>query len=186
MFGNQFDSFHNTVAEAKKEREQLNKLLTISTPKERVLVIVIGVTILVLAAWLLFGQVPMSISVAGEFNVPHEYADEPDMPGLEMVTVRSDWLTSEDIRHVTPALPANIGILMSNGEQVSLKAEVLSITSLHDAISEPTLQQRLGRNFHQVVLTLTEPHDQAILHKQECEIQLLLGKRSVASLFLLN
>ena len=42
MFNNPFDSFHNTVAEAKQEREQLDRLLTISTPRERLLVAAIA------------------------------------------------------------------------------------------------------------------------------------------------
>ena len=57
MFNNPFDSFHNTVAQAKEEREQLDRLLTISTPRERLLLGVIVLSLVVLAAWLFFGNV---------------------------------------------------------------------------------------------------------------------------------
>ena len=38
MFNSPFGSFQDTVAAAKEEREQLDRLLTISTPRERLLV----------------------------------------------------------------------------------------------------------------------------------------------------
>ena len=65
MFNNPFDSFHNTVAEAKEERERLDRLLTISTPRERLLVVGVAVLLLVLAAWLLLGGVARTVGVVG-------------------------------------------------------------------------------------------------------------------------
>lgn len=70
MFNNPFDSFHNTVAEAKEEREQLDRLLTISTPRERLLVAVIAVTLVVVVGWLLFGNVARSLAVEGVLSSP--------------------------------------------------------------------------------------------------------------------
>ena len=61
MFNNPFDSFHDTVSEAKKERDQLDVLLTISTPRERLLNVVILIVLVMLGAWLVFGEVPRSI-----------------------------------------------------------------------------------------------------------------------------
>ena len=65
MFNNPFESFHNTVAEAKEEREQLDQLLVISTPKERVLALLVFLTLLAFASWLVFGSVAQRISVEG-------------------------------------------------------------------------------------------------------------------------
>ena len=50
MFNSPFNSFHDTVAEAKEEREQLDRLLTISTPRERLLVAAIGLLLIALRA----------------------------------------------------------------------------------------------------------------------------------------
>ena len=57
MFNNPFSSFHDTVAAAKEEREQLDRLLTISTPRERLLVVGIALLLVILAAWLFLGSV---------------------------------------------------------------------------------------------------------------------------------
>ena len=65
MFNNPFDSFHNIVAEAKEEREQLDRLLTISTPRERLLVAAIALLLCILSAWLIFGSVARSLAVDG-------------------------------------------------------------------------------------------------------------------------
>ena len=65
MFNNPFDSFHNTVADAKEEREQLDRLLTISTPRERLLVAGIALLLFAVLAWLFFGDVARSLAVDG-------------------------------------------------------------------------------------------------------------------------
>ena len=70
MFNNPLDSFHNTVAEAKEEREQLDRLLTISTPRERLLVGVIAALLVILAVWLFFGTVSRSVAVNGVLVEP--------------------------------------------------------------------------------------------------------------------
>ena len=65
MFNNPFDSFHDTVAKAKEEREELDRLLTISTPSERVLVGAIAVLMLILGAWLFLGSVDRTAAIDG-------------------------------------------------------------------------------------------------------------------------
>lgn len=65
MFNNLFDSFHDTVAKAKNQREELDSLLTISAPRERQFIIGVLVVLLALSAWLLFGNVSRSVIVDG-------------------------------------------------------------------------------------------------------------------------
>ena len=65
MFNNPLNSFHEIVAEAKEEREQLDRLLTISTPRERLLVVAIALVLGILLAWLFFGSVSRSLVVEG-------------------------------------------------------------------------------------------------------------------------
>ncbi|MXW54680.1 MAG: hypothetical protein F4X44_04030 [Gammaproteobacteria bacterium] len=65
MFNNPFDSFHNTVSEAKNEREQLGQLLTISTPRERLLLVLLTTLMLALGSWLVFGVVVQTWSIEG-------------------------------------------------------------------------------------------------------------------------
>lgn len=65
MFNNPFDSFHNTVSEAKNEREQLDQLLTISTPRERLFLGLLTTLVLALGSWLVFGVVVETMSIEG-------------------------------------------------------------------------------------------------------------------------
>ena len=65
MFNNPLNSFHEMVAEAKEEREQLDRLLTISTPRERLLVAGIALLLGALLAWFFLGSVARSIEVDG-------------------------------------------------------------------------------------------------------------------------
>lgn len=65
MFNNPFDSFHNTVGKAKDDREQLDQLLTISTPRERSLVAAIAVLLLTAALWFFFGNISREYVVSG-------------------------------------------------------------------------------------------------------------------------
>ncbi|MCY4056902.1 MAG: hypothetical protein OXG44_02760, partial [Gammaproteobacteria bacterium] len=89
MFNNPFDSFHNTVAEAKAEREQLDRLLTISTPRERLLVAAIAALLVILVAWLVFGNVHRSLVLDGLLLEPAE-ASEGNQSVQALVWVRPE------------------------------------------------------------------------------------------------
>lgn len=63
MFNDPFESFNDVVAQAKEEREQLDRPLTISTPRERALVVGSALILLALSAWLIFGDVARSATL---------------------------------------------------------------------------------------------------------------------------
>ena len=65
MFNNPLNSFHDIVSDAKEDREQLDRLLTISTPRERLTVALIALILGILLGWLFFGNVARSLVVDG-------------------------------------------------------------------------------------------------------------------------
>ena len=65
MFNNPLNSFHDIVSDAKEDREQLDRLLTISTPRERLTVALIALVLGILLGWLFFGNVARSLVVDG-------------------------------------------------------------------------------------------------------------------------
>lgn len=67
MFNN---PFHRVVAEAKGEREQLDRLLRISAPHERFVLAAAALVVVAFAAWLLFGTVLRSVTVEGVLIEP--------------------------------------------------------------------------------------------------------------------
>ena len=67
MFNN---PFHKVVAETKDGREQLDRLLRISAPNERIVLAAVALVVLAFAAWLLFGTVVRSVTVDGVLIEP--------------------------------------------------------------------------------------------------------------------
>ena len=69
MFNN---PFHNLAADAKNKREQLDRLLRITAPHERLALAGIGLVVAAFVAWLLFGSVVRSVTVDGVLIAPGE------------------------------------------------------------------------------------------------------------------
>ena len=125
MFGNPFGSFHDMVADAKDEREQLDRLLTISTPRERLLVAVVAVFVLVLAGWLLFGSVARSVTLDGMLVEPTEGSAEADRTVQAIV-----WVPRGVASDIEPGMPAVIEPAVPDGAGGALAGEVATITAI--------------------------------------------------------
>ena len=175
MFNNPFDSFHNTVAEAKEEREQLDRLLTISTPKERLLVALIALTLVILAGWLLFGNVTRSLAVEG---VLVESGGEGNASVQALVWVRSD--VAPQIEAGAPAL---IELATEDGHARALDGEVTAIATVPLAELPATLGSATPVSVLRVDIALDEDLDLVSLAAQQCRIVIELGRQSPAALF---
>ncbi len=119
MFNNPFDSFHNTVAEAKEEREQLDRLLTISTPRERLLVAGIALLLCILVAWLFLGSVARTLALAGVLVDPGE------VEGSVQVLA---WIESDVASGIEVGMPAVIEPATDSAD--ALDGEVSKIAAL--------------------------------------------------------
>ena len=177
MFNNPFDSFHNTVAEAKEEREQLDRLLTISTPRERLLVAVIALALVILAAWLLFGNVTRSLAVEGVLAEPSE-APEGERSVQALVWVRSD--IAPQIEAGTPVL---IELAVEDGEADAVDGEVAAIAAVPLADVPATLESSAPLSVLRIDIALDEDLDFESLTARQCRIVIELGRQSPAALF---
>ena len=121
MFNNPFDSFHNTVAEAKEEREQLDLLLTVSTPQERLLVGVIVLIVALLAVWLFLGSVSHSRAVDGVV------AEPANGDSLQLLV----WAGHDHTTPVSPGLQATVELLAADGGSHALKGTIASVSAVH-------------------------------------------------------
>ena len=177
MFNNPFDSFHDTVAAAKEEREQLDRLLTISTPRERALVAGIAVLLLVLAAWLFLGSVTRSVAVDGVLVEPDERPTEGHASVQAIV-----WVESGVAPHVEPGMPATIELAATDGEPGTLDGEVarFAAVALSDGLEE--LESVGPLSVYRVVVALDEGLDSASLPGRKCRIVVDLGRQSPAAL----
>ena len=178
VFSNPLDSFHNTVAEAKEERERLDRLLTVSTPRERLLVAVIALFLLLLAAWLYFGSVPRSLAVDGVLVGAGQ-----ESPASGQLVEALVWVEGDFAPTIETGMPAAIQLVGAGGETRILDGEVATITAVPAFERLPALQVAAPMSVRRVEITLDEGLDLAPLADVECRIVVELGKQSPIALF---
>ncbi|MDE0245699.1 MAG: hypothetical protein OXM59_10205 [Gammaproteobacteria bacterium] len=166
VFNNPLDSFHNTVAEAKEEREQLDRLLTISTPRERLLVVGIALLLCIVAAWLFFGSVVRTVALDGVLVEPGE--------GTGSIAAFV-WIESGVAPEIEVGMPAGIELSGADG---SLDGEVAKVA----ALPVPDRVAALAPVFpHRIDIGLEE--DVLFPAGLECRIVIELGRQAPVALF---
>ena len=178
MFNNPFDSFHNIVAEAKEEREQLDRLLTVSTPRERLLVAVIASLLFILAAWLFLGNVPRSIAVDGALVKPGENLPEGGRSVQALV-----WVGSDLAPQIKTGMPAAIELRMAGGNEDTLDGKVKAISALPLSAGLAALKSAAPVSVYRLDIALDKGTASAALAGRECRIVIELGRQSPAALF---
>ena len=178
MFNNPFDSFHNTVAEAKEEREQLDTLLTVSTPRERQLVAVIALLLFLLGAWLFFGNVGRSLAVDGIL-----IESGKNLPGNNQTVQALIWVESEEAPHFKAGTPAAIELDMANGEADTLEGEIGAISTIPLSTDLAAYQSAAPLSAHRVTIVLDSSHDLASLVGLKCKIIIEVSRDSPVRIF---
>ena len=174
MFDNIFQSFHETVAQAKAEREQLDRLLTVSTPRERLLVAAVALVLLVLGAWGFFGSVPHSLAVDGVLTAP----DEGERPVQALV-----WLGSDAAPRIHAGMPATVELATADGASAALVGEVEGIAPVPMSAERTPFEPPAPIALYRVAIMLDEGAAAAALAGTECRIVLDLGRQPPVALF---
>lgn len=178
MFNNPFDSFENTVTEGKEEREQLDRLLTISTPRERLLVAVIAGLLCILAAWLILGDVARTIAVDGALAEPGESQAESTRTVQALV-----WIESDVAPHIKAGMPAAIELGRAGGKAEALDGKVRAISPLPLSEGLAAFGSVAPVSVYRLDIALDESRDPASLAGRECRIVIELGRQSPVALF---
>ncbi len=178
MFNNPFDSFHDTVAEAKEEREQLDRLLTISTPRERLLVGGVALLLFILAVWLVLGNVPRSVTVDGLLVAT---GGNPGAGGRSVQALV--WLERDVAPSISAGMPAEIELTTTDGAADALGGEVVTITAVRMYDELAGVESAAPVSVHRVDIALAEGADLASLAGRECRIVIELGRQSPAAFF---
>jgi len=177
VFNNPLDSFHNTVAEAKEEREQLDRLLTVSTPRERLLVTVIALLLVTSITWLLFGRIAHSLAIDGVLDEPGESLSAAARSVQALV-----WVENDVLPEIAAGMPAVIELGMADGEAETIGGEIAAIA----AVPLPELPAAFGSgapmSFHRVHIALDESRDLSSIAGRECRIVIEIGTRSPIAL----
>ena len=172
MFNNPFGSFHNTVAEAKEEREQLDRLLTVSTPRERLLVGAIAFLLLVLSAWLFLGTVSRSLAVDGVVVEPGGNRSLEALVRIEPGIAP----------HIKAGMPARIELTVADGEAETLAGEVTTISAIPLPEGLAALATVAPVAAYRVHIAIDEGLALAPRAGQECRIVIELGRRTPVAL----
>ena len=178
MFNNPFGSFHDTVAEAKEDREGLGRLLTISTPRERLLVAAIAVMLLVLAAWLLLGSVTRSVGMAGVLVEPGGAAFEASR-SIEALA----WVDRETAPRLARGMRAVIELAGADGEPATLGGVVTTVAAVPLVGPLAGFEIAAPISIRRVHITLDEALDFAPPAGSKCRIVIEIGRESPVMLF---
>lgn len=178
FLNNPFAPVQDVVAEAKKERAQLDRLLKISTPREVVLVLVTGLVILLLGIWLFFGDVTRTLAIQGVVVPPGEQ-EQMNVRSLHAVV----WLQANVLDEIKIGTPVSIEVELADGTLGHLtgKIDTLAPVALPKwyasvAPKAPVIMQR-------AVVALEDSLGPEFFAVRECRILADLGKRAPITLF---
>ncbi len=177
MFNNPFGSFQDSVAAAKVEREQLDRLLTVSTPRERVLAAAIGLLSALLVAWFFFGNVADNLSVDAVIVKPGE---DPQATGRSLHALA--WMERDADSQIGAGLHVFVRLPDANGEIVALggKIEEISSVPLSEQLAEFDLTAPIS--VHHIRIVLDENLEIEAHAGTECEIVIELGRQAPIAL----
>ena len=177
MFSNPLESFHDTVVRAKAEREQFDRLLTISTPRERILVVIVALLLIVCVAWLFLGTVTRSVALDG-FVVGPEGAS-----GAETGLVRAvAWLDGDSASAVSAGLSVTVQVDMANGTTGSHQGEVATVSPVPLVQRHGTSQAAAPVPAYRVEVSLSSSLDPGALAGRNCRILIETGRQSPIAL----
>ena len=178
MFNNPFGSFHDTVAEAKEEREQIDRLLTISTPRERLFVGAIALFLAVLTAWLFLGDVPRRLAVDGVLVEPGRNALEAGRSVQALARIERGVALE-----IMAGMPTLIELSVADGEAATLEGEIAAVSAVPLSEGMTAIESAALASVYRVDIELDESLDPASLTDAECRIVIELGRQSPAALF---
>ncbi len=179
MFNNPLESFHDTVAQAKNEREQLDRLLTISTPRERILVAIVALLLVVGVAWLFLGTVTRSIALDG-FVVASEGSSNAQDGSVRAIA----WLDRDAVSGIRVGMPAVVQLGTSNGATETHEGEVAEISAVRPAGWHGTGRQMAPVSIYRIEVSVSGDLDADGRAGRNCRVFIETGSRSPIALLL--
>ena len=178
MFNSPFDSFHNTVAEAKDEREQLDRLLTISTPRERLLVVGVALLLCILLAWLFFGSVARSLAVDGVLLEPG--IDSPEGQRSVQALV---WIEGDVAKEIEAGVPVVLELALAGEDAGAFDGVIQTMSPAPVSEDLAAVASAVPVTVHRVDIALDESLDLASLAGSKCRIVIELGSQAPVAFF---
>ena len=207
MFNNPLNSFHDIVSDAKEEREQLDRLLTISTPRERLTVALIALVLGILLGWLFLGNVARSLVVDGVLagqGVSMAGQDESlagqgeSMAGQDgsmagqgenasecsRIVPAFIWAETDIASHIEDGMPVMIETDLADGEKGEHGGTVRAISHIPFAGGPGAIGTEAPVFVHRIDIALDERLDLNTLADMKCRMVIEVGRQTPISLFL--
>ncbi len=179
MFSNPLESFHDTVVRAKAEREQFDRLLTISTPRERILVIFVALLLIICVAWLFLGTVTRSVALDGFLIGPERTT------GAETGLVRAvAWLDGDTGSNVSAGTRVIVQLDMADGVTGSHEGQVARVSAVPLVERHGTPQPVAPVSLYRIEVSLSGSLDPVALASRNCRIVIESGSQSPIALLL--
>ena len=174
MFGN-LNSFHESVAESKAQREQFDKTLVLSSNSERLLtmIILIFAVILVLSIWFLEFKIPSQYPI---HQVKYEFIENGDIDNFEAnILIKSDNISS-----LSPQSQIKLNCQIPGQRALTFNGIIQKTSLLADPISNiPT-----NLKWAQLNVDTLKAVDSALLKKKECRLEIQNEPQSLLKILL--
>ena len=177
MFNNPFGSFQDSVVSAKEEREQLDRLLTISSPRERMLVAVTVALSVLLAAWFFLGDVARTVTADAVLVQPGN-----ELPAKTSSIQALAWIERGIESQVRVGLPAVVKLIDADGEAVSFRGEIGEISAARLSGRLAEFRSLAPVSVHHVTVVLDKDLDIEIDAGTQSEIAIEVGRHSPIAL----
>lgn len=177
MFQDPFEPFHEIAAQAKEEREQLNRLPTVASPGQRLLAATCGLTLFALAGWLFLGSVSPSVSLDGV--IVGAAGNPAAANGTAQAMVR---LEPDLARRLAPGMQLAVELATAGGEESRVTGEISSLTVLADTDGARARIAAAPAATHRLGISLGDSAGGGAADGSECRIVISLGEFSPASL----
>ena len=177
MFEDPFEPYSDIVAQAKEEREQLDRLLTVSTSRERLLIAACGFSLLALVGWLFMGNVARNVALDGVLiDAGGETAAASRTLGA---LVR---LEPDIAMRLGPGTTVVVELPGADGDAVRIVGEIVEFAAVA-ATGGASERGFVGAAApHKLEISLGGEIDGFALDGSECRIVVNLGEYSPASL----
>ena len=177
MFSHPLNSFQDTLAQAKEEREQLDRLLRISTPRERFLLASIALLVFFLAVWVLFGQVTRTAVVNGILVQP----DESRFEGALFVSALI-WNDAGLQANTMPGLPATVELIRANGAVETFAGRIADVSPVSLTEEFAALESAVAVSASRFVIELDAAPSTAPVAGIQCRVVIELDSHSALEL----
>lgn len=175
MFNN---PFREQAAGNRNNRQQLDHLLRVTAPNERIILAGIGLVLLATAAWALFGSIERSVTLDGLVLSEARYEAAGDGGKHVIALVRL-----KDAEPIRPGMPAAVELQMPDGGKRRVNGEVARIApgTLPEWLVTQTPLAELGLSRLEVTLDRAAGLD--LNDGAPCRIRVVLGRQTPAALF---